>query len=702
MIDTFNERDIIKCKKDFTYDKVIPTFVSNNLGGADELVRWILDFNDTPYKNEPHAPYISASTINKLIGNNNGVTGPALVATDALIYTPNSLVQYYEQHALTSKKLLPSDADKKKEVLDLYNLFVGEFDESVKKYFYSHLLAHPPIARRVFTQGVPFSEKLTYSMNFSSISNALTKEYGLAECKPEDCLAFIRKVFTQVDGLLADGRKYLTGSALTMADIAFASISSPLILPEECGGVIAKLKDLPDDLRKVVVELRETKAGQFVLCLYQEDRPPKRSYYDVPKDPGILGKIAEKLKISMSTRKSNLFYFLQKKYPVLRLSPLKLMTVNKNDLVKELLERDMDFTVEEINSKKMADQRGAFFLGWDRNNPQFDRERNFVRSATKKDDLELIRNFVRTTADEIIDNAQDYGKLDVAYTLSYPVLVRLLDFYFGVPAPSEEKMKRWCRALFYDLFLNFTNNAAKHQKAVDAANERRDWILELIEDRKQALKDGQTLPDNLLNRFILMQQQPGNAWFDDDAIQRNIGGLLTGILETTNKAVMLVLDELFNRPEILKGAIKVAQERDMKKMYGYVSEALRFNPAQPGVIRYSETEQVLKGKGDKTYTIPAKTKVFALTAAAMFDPEAFPDPKTFNPERDGVYMNYGYGLHECYGKYINSVTIPELVAAVLRLKNVRRVPGRAGQGTGLHQGPFPTNFVVAFGQDDSE
>jgi len=87
----------------------------------------------------------------------------------------------------------------------------------------------------------------------------------------------------------------------------------------------------------------------------------------------------------------------------------------------------------------------------------------------------------------------------------------------------------------------------------------------------------------------------------------------------------------------------------MKKMYGYVSEALRFNPAQPGVIRYSERRQTLKGKGDKEYIIPAKSIVFALTAAAMMDPAAFPDPRQFNPERDAIYMNYGYALHECYG-----------------------------------------------------
>ena len=196
-------------------------------------------------------------------------------------------------------------------------------------------------------------------------------------------------------------------------------------------------------------------------------------------------------------------------------------------------------------------------------------------------------------------------------------------------------MKTWIRALFYDLFLNFTDNTTKHQKAVDASNERKDWTLELIEDRKQALKDGKTLPDNILNRLMLMQKEdPGmNGWMMI-LLQRNIGGLITGILETTNKAAIYALDELFNRPDVLKGAIKVAQDKDMKKMYGYVCEALRFNPVQPGVIRYSERKQTLKGKGTRTYTIAPKTKVFAMTAAAMFDPAAFPDPKKFDAERN--------------------------------------------------------------------
>lgn len=686
----------IKFRKDFSYYKQTPTFVSNNIGGSDEIARWVLDLNNILYKDEPHAPYLATSVVNRLTGDTGPNNCPVLIKTDALIYTTNSIVRYLDQRSIPEKKLVPEDPQKEKEVMELYDLFTGDYEYEVSRYVYSLMLPARNFASSLFTKHIPWSEKLRYRMSYPAICAALQKELNLSEATPEERLAYIRTIFKQVDDMLSDGRKYLTGHTLTLADIAFAAVSASLIVPDEFGGAIAEIDDTPDELRMAINELRTTVAGQFILRLYHEDRPVMRSQSEIPGNPHALAGLLHNIQLSLGKRKSNLFYFLQKNFPVLRIPFVKLMTVNRNDLLVELLTRDEDFTVEEINSKKMSNQKGAFFLGMDRMNPQFDRERNFVRKATKKDDLELIRTFVRTNADKITAGARDYGKLDVANDLCFPVLVRLIDFYFGVPAPSEAIMRTWLRALFYDLFLNFTNNEAKHQKAVNAALARKDWLLELIEDRKQALKDGKKLEDNIFNRLLLMQQEAGNDWFDDDTLQRNIGGLLTGILETTNKASILVLDELFNRPDILKGAIETAQQKDMKKMYGYVSEALRFNPAQPGVIRYSERKQTITGKGKKAYTIPAKTKVFALTAAAMFDPAAFENPKSFNAERNAVYMNYGFGLHECYGKYINSVTIPEFVAAVLRLKNVRRAPGRTGQGTGLKAGPFPNNFVVAF------
>jgi cytochrome P450 len=394
--------------------------------------------------------------------------------------------------------------------------------------------------------------------------------------------------------------------------------------------------------------------------------------------------------------KVSLFSLLQRRFPLVKIPFTNLVVVNKHELVTELLNRDEDFTIEEINAKKMASLEDAFFLGMDRMNPQFDAERNFVRKAARREDMDLIRAFVVSQSQSILNLAKSYGKIDVANSLTRVIMTRLISFYFGVQANSDEQMKEWLRAIFWDLFLNLGDDQKIHDKGKKAANSMKTLIEQTISNRKAELKRNGTLDDNLLNRFIIMQQEEGNSWFDDDAIRRNISGIITGALETTNKSVILVLDELFRRPKVLKEATKVAHDNDMKKMYGYVAEALRFNPHQPLVMRYTETKQVLNTKGKK-YTIPAKKKIFAITSAAMFSPNFFPKPKEFNPSRESVYMNYGFALHECYGKYINQVTITEFVAAILRLPNLKRASGSIGHQTGLMEGPFPNNFVVEFG-----
>ena len=123
-------------------------------------------------------------------------------------------------------------------------------------------------------------------------------------------------------------------------------------------------------------------------------------------------------------------------------------------------------------------------------------------------------------------------------------------------------------------------------------------------------------------------------------------------------------------------------------------------PVQPGVFRFSEHRQTLTGGGTKAYTIKPRTKLLCLTAAAMMDPATFPNPRTFDPTRAAAgapYKNWGFALHECFGRYINTVLIADFVAAVLRLPNLGRDDSMAGRGVGLKaQGGFPNNFVVTF------
>jgi cytochrome P450/glutathione S-transferase len=689
-------------RTDFCYSKSVPTLINSNTGAASEIARWVLDRNHILYANEMHASWKIHSLADKAAGKKGKKNYPVLKMTDAFIYGIESIIMFWEKRCLPQDRLLPEDKAQLDKVLDLYYQFTDDFFAGmVEKYMYNMLISSKRLAGKVLKQGIQSSEGGFFGLRFPGIKNMLTRDYELLENNTDECIVEIRKVFGKVDKILADGRKYLTGNKFTLADLAFAAIAAPLILPEEYGGALPRINEVPDAYRSHITELRATRAGQFVFMLYQANRPSIISQSEIPGEPGFMKKAMSKLITRLKKKQYKTFYSLQKKFPVLKIPFVKILLVNRNSLLVEMMQRDNDFTIEEINSKKMSDQKGAFYLGMDRNNPQFNRERDFVMKATKKDDMMIIQNFVRSSSEEIIRNAMRYGKIDVANSLCKVVLVRLLDYYFGVPSENERDMKRWMRAIFYDLFLNFFNKKEIFETALRASNERKELLLKIIAKRKQELKDGKTLDDNLLNRLIIMSRESGYEWVDDDVLQRNIGGLLTGIFETTNKAAILILDELLNRPDAMQHAIEVSQQYDVKKMYGIVNEALRFNPAQPGVIRYCKTEQYLTGSGQKKYRIPPKSKVFALTSGAMFDPEAFPDPKTFIPNRNAVYMNYGYALHECYGKYINAVTLSEFVMAVLRLKNVRREKGITGNGTGITQQSFPNNFVVCFDIPDT-
>lgn len=680
----------------FSYSRRVPTLICNSMSGLSEIARWILNQQQILHIEEAHMPYYYTTVAKQYMGTEEYPNSPILIHTDSLIYTAKSIVEYYDTQVPANQRMFPVDPSANKQVQQLFDQFTTELDYYVWQYVYTEILPSRKNALAVLKEKATSTERMRASWGYGTLKKGLQRAYCIKPNQAIIPLVEIQKTFTQVNELLADGRSYLTGNTFTAADLAFAAIAAPVILPVEYGGAITDISAISEEFRQEVIALRATPAGQFVLHLYQTVRPINLSLGPVPEQPGFVKRIFNRLLIKLTSNQGPFFYKLQKRFPVINLGIVKLSVVSRHDLVVNLLERDEDFTIKEINARKMANQKGTFFLGMDRSNPQFDRERNYVRKSAHKDDLERIRTYIRQHSETLLNQQQQYGKLDVVQHFNYPVLLGILSDYFGVPAPVNAQMKRWQRTMFYDLFLNFTNNEEKHLAAVNSGKERTAWVRQLISERKQLLQEGKPIGDNLLNRLIKLQQEPEYHWVDDDCIRRNIGGLLTGIQETTSKAVIFALQELFKRPQALQGAIAAAKTHDIDAMRGYVYEALRFNPVQPGVLRYSETKQYLQGSGNKRYTIKAKHKIMALTSGAMFDPVTFTNPKEFNPHREARYMNWGFALHECYGKYINSVTIPELVAAILRLDNVQPAKGSLGRGAGLQMGPFPNNYVVTF------
>jgi len=186
----------------------------------------------------------------------------------------------------------------------------------------------------------------------------------------------------------------------------------------------------------------------------------------------------------------------------------------------------------------------------------------------------------------------------------------------------------------------------------------------------RGVKD-EKLADTIVTRMV-RTAYPGAVDFDIKRLGINAGGLLIGAIETTSQAVAQVLQYLLERPEWLAKAQASARLTDPAGFDGIVWEALRFVPISPYIFRKTAgTYTIAKGTEYAT-TVTDGTLVLALTQAAMFDPKAFENPDQFIPGRNWYhYFHFGFGSHECLGRFVGMVMIPEMVRQVLLRKAVQ-------------------------------
>jgi len=377
------------------------------------------------------------------------------------------------------------------------------------------------------------------------------------------------------------------------------------------------------------------------------------------------------------------FWILRKFAPILKFR--NTVVVSRHADVVDVLRRDEDFTLAEVNGDRMARWSGAFILGMDRGE-LFDRENGALRRAARDTDVPRIRALVADNAAQLLAGVRGSGQIDVVGDYARVVAARVVAGYFGTPGPDEATMMRWMRALFDVVFIDEGPRA--RQAATITISEQKPYMEALIATRRAEVEAGRPVPDDVLTRLVAMGAS--EPWLDDDAVRRNVNGLVVGALDTTSKAVALVVHELLRHPDALAGARDAALAGDIDRVRDYAWEALRFRPHGPVLERHCKNETTLGRK-----RIPAGSVLLVSVLSAMFDKAAFPEADRIVTGRPlDRYLHFGHGLHTCFGLYINYVQIPELVAGLVRLPGLRRAAG--GEGRLVYDGPFPERLVVAF------
>jgi cytochrome P450 len=353
--------------------------------------------------------------------------------------------------------------------------------------------------------------------------------------------------------------------------------------------------------------------------------------------------------------------------------------------VADVLTRDREFSVVTAYARKMQRTSGDFFLGMD-DGPEYRREVGIMRAATRRDDVDRIRAYVGGQAEAAVARGRRRGWMDAVGELTRRVPIRLVDHYFGVPAPDEATMAFWMRTLFDVLF--FDVDGAKLPEGEAAAAGLNAWVEQVIAQRRREVAAGSDR-DDLLTRLVRMQADPDTR-LDDAGIRRNINGLIIGSVDSTSKAAANALAQLLARPAALAGARRAAQRGDHDELRGWIYDALRFDPLGLAVPRHAAAEVTIgTGKGQRT--LPAGAPIWAFIFSAMFDGDALEAPGELRPDRPGdAYLHFGFGLHTCFGSYINAVTLPALLGPLLA------EPGIYAEEPLRRDGPFPDRLVVGF------
>lgn len=380
------------------------------------------------------------------------------------------------------------------------------------------------------------------------------------------------------------------------------------------------------------------------------------------------------------------FAVLRRVKPILIVKGIAVVTRYAD--VQEVLSRDDVFHVTYGEKMKVVGDGQNFFLGM-QNSPEYERDEVHMRAVIRRADLPgIVAPFVAKTAEAQI--AASGGHLDVVSQLAKVVPTRLIGSYFGCPGNSDEELAEWASTIFQYLFADLNNDPKLDSVVRGIAPKIRGWLDAILARRKAQ----PTPTDDVLGRCLALQAA-GLPGMDDATIRNNLIGLLVGAIPTTSKCCAQALDELLKRPAELEKAQQAARAGDDAVLTQYVFEALRFNPNNPGLFRIAAEDYTVAQGSLHATTIPKGATVFAATQSAMFDDTVVDSPDEFRIGRpEYLNMHFGFGLHTCFGQYINRVQIPGILKPLLQRKGLRRANGQAGQLQ--YAGPFPSRLEVEF------
>lgn len=231
-----------------------------------EKARWALDRCDLPYTEDGHLPLFHWLPARRAGG---GRTVPILVDGKTVIADSTGIIEWADDRR--EGALYPASAADKADALMLEDDFDTHLGPATRRWAYFHMLHRKDLDDFVM-KGVPKLEALALKATRPLAIAFLKRSLKVDADGAERSRIKIEDTFARLSQHLADGRRYLIGDRFSVADLTFAALAAPILVPEGHPVKFPPLAGFPEAARTQMTAWRESPAGQFGLRMYRDHR----------------------------------------------------------------------------------------------------------------------------------------------------------------------------------------------------------------------------------------------------------------------------------------------------------------------------------------------------------------------------------------------------------------------------------------------
>jgi glutathione S-transferase len=234
-----------------------------------EKARWALERAGIEYVEDAHAPVLHYGATLLRHGQR---TTPLLVTPHGTVRDSTAILRHADKFVPEGERLFPSDPAACAEVEALVELFDRRLGPATRRLAYFYVIDDVPKLRQLVEPGIPRAEQVLFRYGHAGIMAFVRWGLRIGSDGAKKSEARIESVFGEVESRLARGRRYLVVDRLTAADLTFAALAAPVVMPPEYGWPLPSVEDGPADLLALRDRLRSRPAGTFALRLYKDER----------------------------------------------------------------------------------------------------------------------------------------------------------------------------------------------------------------------------------------------------------------------------------------------------------------------------------------------------------------------------------------------------------------------------------------------